>query len=175
MGIATLAPLTIAAIGSDTGDSASDFHTMDQSLVYSGSLPATLAAGEKVRVEILSADGQTVVASGFATVEGDTWTLDKTSMPLPTGQYTIKATVVSATDVPVASYGEWGVAQQPMWIDKTAPNNGTAPTRSADTRLARNAGMSTVGERSVKRDPTLSIPAAPSYSRHERAWSWSRL
>ena len=117
----TLRSTTITAISDDTGASTTDFFTSDNTLSYTGGLPAALGAGESVKVQILAADGTTVLRTGTATVNGTNWTWTDPGAALPDGKYTIKATIVDASGNQVAAYGANGVATQPMEIDATAP------------------------------------------------------
>jgi VCBS repeat-containing protein len=124
----TITPITVTAISEDRGTSATDFITSDQTLSYSGVLPAAFdPASQRVRVQLFDATNQEVTTptnttSQYAAVSGTTWSWDNTSATRPAGNYTIKATIVGLTnDTPVASYGTGGTTTQPITIELTPP------------------------------------------------------
>jgi hypothetical protein len=80
--------IAVTAINSDTGVSASDFHTQDGSLVISGTTDAT--DGALVAVKL---DGDLI---GYTTVTGGVWTFNYTGVTLPDGQYQLGADLVDA-------------------------------------------------------------------------------
>ena len=71
----TITPITINAISEDRGTSTTDFVTSDQTLTYSGGLPAAFnSTTERVLVEIVNSSN-VVVSTGFATVSGSVFEL----------------------------------------------------------------------------------------------------
>ncbi|WP_090138140.1 Ig-like domain-containing protein [Limnohabitans sp. DM1] len=92
----TSAKVDITAITTDSGISASDFITNDQTLTYSGTVTDFTANGDKVMLELLDS-GSKVIASNYvdATVSGKTgswnWAYETEQAD---GQYTVRATVV---------------------------------------------------------------------------------
>jgi len=109
----------------DTGTSATDFVTLDPTLVFKGTTP-NLAAGEQVKFQLLNSSGQPVtLANGqtfaYLTPTGTNWTYDNTGSTLANGNYTIVATIVDSGGNVVNSYGSLGVDTQPLTIDTTLP------------------------------------------------------
>ncbi|MHC8397992.1 beta strand repeat-containing protein [Pseudomonas sp. MDT1-17] len=107
---APTATLTIGAVTSDTGIT-TDFKTQDTTLVFSGTLSATLGAGEEV---LFSMDGGTTYFS--ATVSGTTWSYDNSANTLSDGIYNLRARVVDAAGNFV------NTANQTMTVDTTPPS-----------------------------------------------------
>jgi len=101
--------VTITAIEDDTGDSATDFLTRDQTLVFKGTLARALdtGAGEKVQVSL---DGGTNWHD--AAVTGTNWSWDNTANTLNQGDYTIQARVVDSNQ-------QLGTASHDLTIDTT--------------------------------------------------------
>ena len=101
--------LTTGTTGSnDTGTSASDFVTSDQTLTYTGTVPV-LAAGEKVMITVRDSSNN-VVYTGDATLNGTNWSFDRTATTLAAGNYVISAQIVDASNNAVTSYGTLGSA-----------------------------------------------------------------
>jgi hypothetical protein len=132
----TITPITITAISTDSGVSATDFITNDQTLTYTGGLPAAFnSATERVLVEIVDSSNQ-VVSTGFATPSGTTWTWNNQADTELAGNYTIRSTIVGLTNTTaVAAYGAGGVATQPMTIDLTTPTVAISRTDGLSTTV----------------------------------------
>ncbi|WP_161499671.1 S-layer family protein [Limnohabitans sp. TS-CS-82] len=101
--IVSFSGLTINGLGSDdTGSSSTDFVTSDTTLLITGTVSNYSAAGggigDKVLVQIMAADGVTVVAQGFVTPDVFTgqYTFDNKANALADGKYTIKTSIVDA-------------------------------------------------------------------------------
>ncbi|MBK5540631.1 Ig-like domain repeat protein [Pseudomonas sp. TH07] len=108
--VAPTASTSIVSITNDTGASASDFITRDNTLVFQGTLSAPLAAGEGVQFSI---DGGSTYL--VASVSGITWSYDYTGSALPDGNYNIKVRVFDTA-------GNIGLtANQTLVIDTSAP------------------------------------------------------
>ncbi|OYU30400.1 MAG: hypothetical protein CFE39_13655, partial [Comamonadaceae bacterium PBBC2] len=118
----TLSPISITAISTDTGLSAVDFLTTDQTLVYTGQLPTAFnSASERVLVQLTDSNNVTTDL-GFALVNGTNWVLDNQQANQAAGNYTIKATIVGLNNTtPVASYGALGTSLHALTIDTTTP------------------------------------------------------
>ncbi|MDP4733814.1 MAG: Ig-like domain-containing protein, partial [Limnohabitans sp.] len=131
----TLTPITITAISTDTGASGIDFTTSDQTLTYTGQLPASYdSASQRVLVQLTDKATGATSDVGFAAVNGTTWTLDNETVTQAEGKYTITATIVGLNDLtPVAAYGSQGVAKENMTIDTTTPT--VIVTRSGSATL----------------------------------------
>ncbi|WP_233254753.1 S-layer family protein [Limnohabitans sp. 2KL-51] len=132
----TISPITISAISTDAGTSATDFITNDQTLTYSGGLPAAFnGATERVLVEILNSANQ-VVSTGFATPSGTTWSWNNTTKTELEGNYTIRATIVGLNNTTaVAAYGAGASATHLMTIDLTPPQVAIARTDGLTTTV----------------------------------------
>jgi uncharacterized Zn ribbon protein len=103
-GTVTFSGLTINGLDSyDTGSSSTDFVTSDKTLLITGKVTGYSAAGggigDKVLVQIMAADGVTVVAQGFVTPDVFTgqYTFDNKANNLADGKYTIKTSIVDAS------------------------------------------------------------------------------
>ncbi|PIJ44850.1 Ig-like domain-containing protein, partial [Tatumella sp. OPLPL6] len=101
--------ITIDGISEDTGQSASDFITMDQTLTLKGSLGSALASDERVQISLDG--GQTWVD---ATVSNKQWTYSD-SRTLADGDYQYQVRIIDQA-------GNVGsVAHQTVTVDTTAP------------------------------------------------------
>ncbi|WP_213062690.1 beta strand repeat-containing protein [Acinetobacter populi] len=106
------ATATITAITDDTGLSATDFNTSDNTLVIAVTTSATLAADERVQVSLDNG----VSWKDAVLVSGSTWSLDNTANELADGTYTFQTRVVD-------SAGNTGtVSSQVVIIDTTVPS-----------------------------------------------------
>jgi VCBS repeat-containing protein len=126
----TSATVAITNISDDTGPSANDFVTKDTTLTYSGTVAGFTANGDKVKLELLAADGTTVVATSYVdptitSGTNGTWTWAYQTAQ-STGNYTVRATIV---DVPGnrVNAAAGGQATQIIVVDAsggTNPDNG---------------------------------------------------
>ena len=128
----TTATVAITNISDDTGPGANDFVTKDTTLTYSGTVAGFTANGDKVKLELLAADGTTVVATAYVDTsvtgtgaQNGTWTWAYQTNQ-DTGKYTIRATIV---DVPGnrVNAAAGGQATQIIVVDNsgsTNPDNG---------------------------------------------------
>ncbi len=90
--IDTTAPtqiITIEAISNDTGDSASDFITSDNTLTMTGSLSAALATDERAQISLDGGKTWTDVV-----VNGLGWSYDATGTVLADGNYNVQVRVI---------------------------------------------------------------------------------
>uniref|UniRef100_UPI0013005ABC Ig-like domain-containing protein n=1 Tax=Rahnella sp. AN3-3W3 TaxID=1610578 RepID=UPI0013005ABC len=90
--IDTTAPtqiITIEAISNDTGDSASDFITSDNTLTMTGSLSAALATDERAQISL---DGGKTWSD--VVVNGLGWSYDATGTVLADGNYNVQVRVI---------------------------------------------------------------------------------
>jgi hypothetical protein len=101
--------ITIDAISEDTGQSGSDFITMDTTLTINGSLGSPLAADERVQISL---DGGNTWVD--ATVNNKQWSYTD-SRDLPDGDYTYQVRIIDQA-------GNVGsTAQQVVTVDTTPP------------------------------------------------------
>ncbi|MBU9844027.1 Ig-like domain-containing protein [Rahnella ecdela] len=90
--IDTTAPtqtITIEAISNDTGDSASDFITSDNTLTMTGALSAALATDERAQISLDGGKTWTDVV-----VNGVGWSYDATGTVLADGNYNVQVRVI---------------------------------------------------------------------------------
>ncbi|MDW9652892.1 type I secretion C-terminal target domain-containing protein [Sinorhizobium meliloti] len=110
------ATAVISAVTTDTGTSASDFVTSDQTLIVTATVTGPVAADERVQISV---DGgktwRTATAMG-----GGVYQLDNTGRTLAEGSHTFQARVIdAATNTGAAS-------AQTVKIDATGPTTGNA-------------------------------------------------
>jgi VCBS repeat-containing protein len=121
----TTATIDITAITTDAGVEG-DFITNDTSLVYSGTLSGFSNNGDKVKVELLNAQGQVVDTQIVTPTSATEWTYSPPTTQTA-GDYTLRATIVDAQGVrvnntaPVNGTGG-GQDTQAITIDTTAPS-----------------------------------------------------
>ncbi len=120
----TTATVAITAISDDTGASSTDFITNDKTLTYSGTVAGFTANGDKVKLELLAADGVSLVATNYVTptvtgtgAQNGTWTWAYQTEQ-DDGKYTVRATIV---DVPGnrVNTGAGGQATRLVNVDTT--------------------------------------------------------
>lgn len=131
--------LDIVAISEDTGPSATDFHTDDGTLVFTGKLSAFTDNGDHVKlslkneqnVEIDMVYVKPVLAAGVWT-----WTWDRTAAKLADGKYTLDASIVNGagTSVNDGSTKPTNVDTQLIYIDANAQQ----PTVSSASLMAED-------------------------------------
>jgi hypothetical protein len=91
-----------SALGTnDTGTSSTDFITSDSTLVIEGTLTGFVAtgggAGDKVRVQIVAADGTTVVAQQDVAPDANNhFVFDNRAQALSDGKFTLKTSIVDS-------------------------------------------------------------------------------
>lgn len=132
----------IAAITDDTGFSASDFITSDNTLAFQGTLGSFVSNGQNfVELHLLSQDG-VVVASQYvkpSNINGAwQWSWDNTSQALADGPYKLTAQLVDQAGNPV------GAAQvtKDITIDTNANPEAPASFPLAITQLVQDSGVS---------------------------------
>jgi hypothetical protein len=130
--IDTSATVDITGMTTDSGVSGSDFITSDKSLTYSGTVSNFTANGNKVKVELLAADGTSVLETAFVDVTGASsttagagaWTWTRTTDHAD-GQYTLRATVVDTAG---------------NRTNATAPTNGTGGGQDTQVVIVDTSG-----------------------------------
>ena len=146
----TTATIAIGGITTDTGYSATDFITADGTLTISGTVTnfsSTLgAAGDKVRVQIVSSTGA-VVAEKYTDPASGNWSFDNQSNLLADGSYTLKAAIVDAAGNVVKA-----AADQPLVISSSA-----APTNAAVSIAAISQDTGTSATDFITNDQTLEV------------------
>ncbi|MDP4732495.1 MAG: Ig-like domain-containing protein [Limnohabitans sp.] len=130
--------LSIDAISTDSGSSATDFVTNDQTLVISGNAPGFTSvnggAGDVVRVQIFdNAATPALVAEQLVTVDANgQWSWDRSAAtPLNDGQYTIKASILDAAGNTVKT-----ATDKPLVIDSDASGKKDQPSGTADVNTS---------------------------------------
>ncbi|MDL2330370.1 Ig-like domain-containing protein, partial [Desulfosarcina sp. OttesenSCG-928-A07] len=139
---APLITAQITQIEDDTGDSDSDFITSDNTLVFTGTVSATISTGQNV--EISFNDGADW-AKAVVNYNEQTWTYDNTAnTPLADGTHTILTRVVSAA----GTAGD--DTENVIVIDTTAPDDKQSIIESIED------DTSIVGDY-ITSDPTLKV------------------
>lgn len=93
--------VAITSIDADT-NTAADFITSDQTLVFHGSSQSFSSNGDKVLLTLLSKANDRILTTQYVTPAADgTWSLDYTVHPLDNGTYTLKAQIVDGAGNPV--------------------------------------------------------------------------
>ncbi|CAI8745338.1 Ig-like domain repeat protein [Pseudomonas chlororaphis] len=117
------ATVLISGLTTDTGSSASDFVTSDQSLLFSVTLTGTLGANEFVQISLDA--GATWHNATLAS--GSTYVYDNTSATLAEGTYALQARVFDVAGNSSA------VVTQSLLIDASAPSTGNTVVITAYT------------------------------------------
>ncbi|RFD23937.1 hypothetical protein CER19_27810, partial [Pseudomonas sp. GL93] len=88
-GVVSTAAIAITSITTDSGASATDYITNDNTLVFNGTLGAALAADEKAQISL---DGGVTWLD--STVSGTTWSYDNQAATLADGTYNVQVRVI---------------------------------------------------------------------------------
>jgi hypothetical protein len=142
----TTATVDITSMTTDSGASGSDFITNDNLLTYSGTVVGFTANGDKVKVELLAANGTTVIATAYVDVTvtsggAGTWTWPYETTQAD-GQYTVRATLVDAADNRVNS-AVGGQDTQVVIVDTSGGTN--QPDGSVDPNNANTVTIAIGG------------------------------
>jgi hypothetical protein len=118
--------VSISSITDDTGINNADFITNDQTLVFKGGYDKFTPNGDLIKLELKDKDGITVdfhyfevkgqVPNSTNTPQKGEWTWDRSSKTLPTGQYTLVASIVDPADNEFTS-----VKKDNIIIDRLGP------------------------------------------------------
>ena len=126
--------ITIQAITDDTGTSAKDFVTSDNTLLVSGNVvnfsSSDIAVGDQVWVRVVNASGQVVAQEYVPVTATNTWAMHAPTNALPDGDYTLKAAIVDAAGNVVKN-----AVDQPVKI------SGVYLATMADTATAQESGV----------------------------------
>lgn len=90
------ATLQITALRGDTGVSASDFITQDNTLVYEGRVDKFVRNGDLVKLVLKNAAGEVVSTQHVIPNAAGVWTWDNSAVTQGDGRYTLSALVVDA-------------------------------------------------------------------------------
>lgn len=82
----------INSISVDSGTSASDFITNDNTLIFKGSVEKFTNNGDFVWVQLKDSAGK-VIQSDYLTPNASLWSWDTSASPLPDGSYTLEASI----------------------------------------------------------------------------------
>ena len=153
--VAPTATAAISAITTDTGTSATDFITNDQTLIVSATLTGTLGVGEQVQISL--DNGSTW--NNATLVSGSTYSFDNAASALTAGSYNFRARVVDTA----GNAGSVSIAQA-VTIDLTPPamtavaltaiTTDTSPGLIAGTGSNTNTALDT---NLYTRDPLLTV------------------
>ncbi|MFO3795899.1 MAG: EamA family transporter RarD, partial [Anaerolineales bacterium] len=134
--------VAVTAVSSDTGLSASDFNTSDQTLTITGTSDA--ADGTQVAVKI---DGATV---GTTTVMAGVWSYNHTGITLAEGGHTLDAELVNGSGNVAAT-----AADRALTVDIQADEAAIAGKVIAVTAISDDTGVA--GNDFITNDQTLTI------------------
>lgn len=115
----------------DTGLSATDFITQDNTLILQGKVTGFTDNGDKVHLQVLGANN-TVAVDQYLTPSNGIWRYDNQANVLPDGTYTIKATLVDAAGNVLKEQ------TQPLTIDTAVNKNFDGINGSANDSNAGN-------------------------------------
>lgn len=107
---------TLSDGSKDTGSSNNDFITRDNTLSFSGTVTHFIANGDLVHVQLLNADGKTVLDTYLTPDSTGKWTLNNQANTLADGQYTLQAALIDKAGNAVTS-----PVVQVLRIASTAP------------------------------------------------------
>lgn len=128
------ATVQITSIRGDTGTSASDFITQDNTLVYEGRVDKFVRNGDVVKLVLKNAAGEVLSTQHVVPGATGTWTWDNTTTPQNDGRYTLTALLVDAAGNAVTP--DSAVASQVILISQQSL------VGVDDTALAVEAGVS---------------------------------
>jgi len=139
-------PAQIMAISDDTGVSASDFNTSDNTLIFKGTVAAQFVKnGDVVELYLLDALGGVVASQYVEPVNAGgqwTWTWDNRAQKLPDGQYKLSAQVVDKAGNAVGA----DPALQDITIDTNANPDANASFAIAVMGPDQDSGVSSTDD-----------------------------
>lgn len=145
----------------DTGLSATDFITQDNTLILQGQVTGFTENGDKVHLQVLGANN-TVAVDQYLTPSNGTWRYDNQTNVLSDGTYTIKATLVDAAGNVLKEQS------QPLTVDTTVNKNFdgiNSITPSADVNANATVAITAIGaDTGVKPDDFVTRDNTLSYS-----------
>ena len=141
------ATVSVSSISEDRGVSGTDFITNDNTLTYSGTVTGFTANGDKIKVELLAADGVTVIATDYVDTsvtgtgaQNGTWTWAYQTTQAD-GKYTVRATIVDVPGNRVnAAVG--GQESHVVIVDTSSSLN--QPGGRPDTNTSASVGIVTI-------------------------------
>lgn len=113
------AHVLISNLSYDTGLSNNDFKTNDNTLIFKGTLEQFTVNGDLVMVQLKNSTGA-ITHSAYITPSGNAWTWDLSSQVLPSGQYTLQASIVDPAGTQVRGTN---VQSQTLWVDTSFSQN----------------------------------------------------
>jgi VCBS repeat-containing protein len=120
---ATVNTTSIVSIDTDTGVSATDFNTSDNTLTFTGQVKGFIANGDLLHVQVVKSDGTVAIDTYVTPSATGAWSLDNTSKTLENGSYTIKATLEDLAGNPVNP-----TVTHALVIESVAPTPTPLPT-----------------------------------------------
>jgi len=138
------AAVQITAMSDDTGYSATDFITSDNTLVFDGTLSPFVADGQNwVELHLLDQSGA-VIASQYVQPSNNNgawrWSWDNTAQALADGAYKLTAQLVDPAGNPVST----ALATKDITIDTNAVPESQASFPLAITQLVQDSGASAI-------------------------------
>ncbi len=155
--ITSIVNTPLAAQSQDTGTSATDFITQDDSLVYKGTVTNWVAGlGDRVMLDLYDTSSSTPVKVGSTFVTPDSagnWIWNDITNVRASGKYTLEATIVSSTGTTAINSAQpttvngnltnGGYDQQVIVIDKGAANTDISLALSITTDANNNGTVGT--------------------------------
>jgi VCBS repeat-containing protein len=152
---ATVNTTSIVSIDTDTGVSATDFNTSDNTLTFTGQVKGFIANGDLLHVQVVKSDGTVAIDTYVTPSATGAWSLDNTSKTLENGSYTIKATLEDLAGNPVNP-----TVTHALVIESVAPTPTPLPigTELSITAITDDTGTSASDFKTS--DHTLTISGA---------------
>ena len=122
----------IIRLGNDTGSSASDFITNDNTLRFDGTLEHFTRNGDMVKVELKSGTGA-VLYTDYISPTSNTWSWDVSTHQLADGPYELTTSIVDAGGTQVTGTT---AQHQALAIDTSASKNQSLTAQSDDANSA---------------------------------------
>ena len=116
---ADAARVLIKSLSNDTGISNTDFRTNDNTLVFKGALEQFTANGDLVMVVLKNSTGA-VIQNANLNPTANGWIWDLSSQVLPSGQYTLQASIVDPAGNQISGTS---VKTQTLWVDTSFTQN----------------------------------------------------
>jgi VCBS repeat-containing protein len=137
------ATLQITTLRGDTGESASDFITQDNTLVYEGRVDKFVRNGDMVQLVLKNAAGEVVSTQHVSPNATGVWTWDNSAAAQNDGRYILSAAVVDAAGNVVTP--DQAVASQVVLISTHALVAVADQARAVEAGVSNPTGTSATG------------------------------